>query len=529
MSDVNMLLEAAHAREGDVVQDDSNTCVEMRVFLNLECIKSKGLIPDNNKDSEAEVAEWFGGWCVSDSPQEATRVFEKDEDMQSFFYRAISNQITVVGVQEFPYQKKTIEREYWIWDQAKLDEYVVLHVHFAGEWHHDPAVRAGRLQLVTSVNLRHSVSADQSTAATWYRKCQQMDAWREMDKNIVQELPRPWRWADTYSSLPAIAIKGIMIMASKACIVTRCLTMATSASSQLSVRTSEGKNLALIMAVGDYLHLRKLPNAVGDGETLKATLEKLAPAWEVDLLRDPTKAQAKIGLSNFIDKCSDVKGAVMITLIGHGVEAAGQSYSHFFLRDSNLSHGCNINTEEFINECMDTSEICCRLAIARSKRSYPPTIMVFDCCRTDLKVTTGCSSAPKLARPAVPTEFENLYQIYSTNAGNTASDGTAGSNSPFMALFHKLIQTPGLDIVELMREVTGKLKHVQLAKISLLSSQKFYFVPRPASPQPLLSDASALKKRRKEEDIQDTKVNLDLFACILSVHAENIFMSADFF
>jgi hypothetical protein len=81
--------------------------------------------------------------------------------------------------------------------------------------------------------------------------------------------------------------------------------------------------------------------------------------------------------------------------------------------------------------------------------------------------------------PAGLSEFRNLVQICSTSAGNPASDGRAGGNGPFMALFHELIQRPGLGLINLVTELTGQLEKVQLVNWRSSLTKDFFFVSMP--------------------------------------------------
>jgi hypothetical protein len=173
----------------------------------------------------------------------------------------------------------------------------------------------------------------------------------------------------------------------------------------------------------------------------------------------------------------------MITLIGHGVEEYGSSNTYFFLKDSKLSEGCMSDRKEMNRQCISTLDICQSMELYRRISQYPPTILVFDCCRSDFKPAIGYSLSSNASRgvPGASAEFENLCVIYSTNAGNTASDGPTGRNSPFMAQFHELIQVPGLELSALMKKLTANLAKSQLCKISSQLTEDFYFAKDPAS------------------------------------------------
>jgi hypothetical protein len=444
---------------------------------------------DNDKKA---IAKWFAGWRVPDIHKETTGPPQPLQDVE-FFGRVFMKMYTVVGFIEFRYKPlDTLDREYWIRDHHRPDEYVAMHVHFEGAWNDDPEERERNSQIVTCVQLRHGVTADQPTTDKWHRKCKDMGQWMVTDKPCVRGLPSRWAWeqTDESCSLAAQAIKQIMDTSKTACSDSTCLTMAPYCFFAGPPRAkSEDKNLALIMAVGDYTHLRKLPNAVRDGETLQMALEKLSAGWEVVMSQNATKQEARRCLLSFIQKCEGVKGAVMITLIGHGAEMYGNSFSYFFLKDSKVPRGCGTDSLNLGAESISTFEICDMLKWPRSRTRYPPTIVVFDCCRTGIRHAAPQSpqrdvdAGQDLTRrgSTVSAEFENLVQIYSTNAGNTACDGSEGHNGPFMTLFHRLIEVPGLEIISLMKMVTKELKGRQLCKCTSHLTGDFYFVQEAAA------------------------------------------------
>ncbi len=477
----------------------------MLVLLNPDELKRVTEGYAGEEDTQA-IAEWFATWSASDdSAEPAKRVLETDQQT-SFFLHVLANEVTVVGVQEFPYSRdNTIEREYWIWDHHQPHEYVIMHVHFSGSWREDELERKKGMRVVTSVNLRHSISADQSVAKTWYHKNIQMSAWREMEKSKVEGLPRHWRWEGTGAggesvTESSLAIKKIMDMAGKACKLSRSVQIRAiqqSVPTVPSVPEAGVRNFALIMAVGDYMHHTKLPNAVRDGEILKNVLHSLDAGWEVEFLQNPTKVQARKTLAAFDIKFGGVKGAAMVTFVGHGFEDSGSSY--FFLKDSNL-RDVMADGKEIDEECISTLEVCDKLKWPRYRSSYPTTLVIFDCCRTHIHLTKKRTRHMTRKPPTSSYEFENLVQIFSTSAGNQASDGKKGRNWPFMEEFHRLIQQPGLELSDLMKELTHNLKGIQLCKQSAHLTQNFFFVPKSAS-------ASVLGKRLREDGGAWSKVS----------------------
>jgi hypothetical protein len=276
------------------------------------------------------------------------------------------------------------------------------------------------------------------------------------------------------------------------------------------------KRSALILAVGDYDHEVPLPNAIRDGETLKSALEQSNSGWEVDLVRNPTRSVARTSLYKFMDKCEGLDDVVLVAFIGHGGERYGSGYSHFILKDSKLSAGCAADSHEVHVETITTLEVCDMLKWPRSRSKYPPTIVIFDCCRTSLDVADGHrdkhAQLPSQNRssevgggwPPQSYEFKNLSVIKSTNAGNVAFDGDKDGNGPFVKAFSKLIKEPGIQFssfkIKLSNEVATE--GGQLCGCYECMTVDFFLGQKPAPAPNIATDCNPVTKKAKQSDRQ---------------------------
>jgi hypothetical protein len=502
--------------------DEGNA--EVCVYLDLEEMRRR--IPDTGARDSDSVAEWFAGWRIDNHSQEAKRGM-RSQEQEAFFHRVLENNFSVVGVNEFMYSKeRTIEREYWIWDVGRNDEWVILHVHFAGKWCADAEERGKRMQIVTQVNLRHSVTADQSASSTWRFKSKDMDAWREQYGSKVEDLGYPWNWEKITSknSIAEWAIKKIMERGGKCGKVRTIRPARASVSSVVPSLRSQSRRLALILSVSKYDHEEFLPNPIRDGESLKSALEEVQAGWEVTLIKNPSKDEARRKLHNFICDCEGLQDAVMVAFIGHGISGHGTN-SYFLLKDSNIPVNCTIDSHEVEVECINTVEVQEMFKWTRHRSNYPPTILVFDCCRTHLQTAApkqvpppkgaqksvagavGASDQPR-GVPNSP-EYKNLYLIYSTNSGNTAADGPTGGNGPFVSIFQRLIkQQPsisGRDVMDELYETMYK-DHEQLSLPIGHLSRDFYFgkKPVPALQASASNVLAGSKKPRKDPPQKDS-------------------------
>ncbi len=280
----------------------------------------------------------------------------------------------------------------------------------------------------------------------------------------------------------------------------------------------------------------------------------------MEFVPNPTKIRARQALYDFARECEGCEEAALVALIGHGCEGYGKSYRHFMLADSNIPEGCSTGSLEIQIETITTLEICEMLKWPRYRSKYPPTIFIYDCCRTDLLSdqpdparvnhpnTKSTSSATNLSKTDLPSdtckpdvglnipasanqqtkssvfvcandvpkspEFQNLCFILSTNAGNTASDGVQGGNGPFVEVFSKLIKQPGKNGATVHIELGNTLteKHNQECTITFTSlSADFFYGPKPAPPPKQDDDETAANKRRKTDESEAVKDVSDFF------------------
>jgi hypothetical protein len=520
--------EDEEEEDGNGVEDGAEMCVRLNIDQIQNIIKGHGGI---NHEDHVSVAGWFAGWRVTERPVEAQRKLGAVEQ-KAFFDRVHQNKFDVAGVNEFRYKPdNTIEREYWIWDIERSVEWVVMHVHFAGQWSNHPQERAKRMDIVTCVNLRHSVSSDQTKTETWFHKCEEIGAWREKYGIKVEGLPSPWKWKETdhCSSFSAYTISKIM-QRGDGCPIVRTLRHPprSSPSSGLTC-LSGGRRLALILAISEYDNENCLPNAVRDGEALRDALEGVNAGWEVDLVKNATYQESRKSLYDFLLKCEGIKDAVLVAFVGHGIQRQQENLVYLILKDSKLPAGCTNDKNEIEKECISTVEISEMFFRSRSRSGFPPTVMVFDCCRSQEPVhVAGFSAAAKsskhsathLSESAVrgtsfSPEFPNLCVIYSTNARNPASDGAPGGNGPFMSVFQRLIRQPGIPAYHLVPRLNKELResHQQLCVPVGTWDEDFFFgqKPPPAEPRPMDSgSATANKKPKKatDEDVSYLKIHV---------------------
>jgi len=453
------------------------------VFLNVEDIDEWER--EDSRGGQLRVARAafdLGSWVAEEAGGDR-RLNKKD--FERLWDDARGGRVKIVGCKEFPYSKggtlhgddRLVEREYWL-RVSGSQEYVVLHVHFEGRWNAKYLLRPK--EVVLQANVRHSVTAAKPQVPVYYDKCKDLDTWREKKGTPVQGLPDRWRWktdAKAHEALAALLRQG-----------EQCTTFVRS----LAAAEATKSRHALIIAVGEYRSqsISDLPNAVNDGMLLKETLEALG--WDVEILVNPTRAEARARLQDFIQSSESWRDAVLFAFFGHGIEPFGTQQNFLVMNDTEIPFDVDSSSvfkKMLEDRCLNLFKFMFTLNMAREEAGYPPTISILDCCRNDLEPRLRSLLQPKRGRDTSPTytpayrggeaspEFKNLVFINSTTSGNTAGDGHPGGNGPFMASFHAKILQPGLDINVALQEVRMELEQQgdQMPVCKSLLVTNFYF------------------------------------------------------
>ena len=158
------------------------------------------------------------------------------------------------------------------------DAMAILHVHYAGNWTQRESQR--NRSVIKQMNLRHTVPALANTkiqpANAWYRKCVDLDKWREMRGKMVFKIQQGgWYWEQN----PEFSSAMHRVLSSGE----RCRTIKRELGGELQeghVMASRNVGRALILAVSKYAweELTNLPNAGNDATELHKALQVHVPA-----------------------------------------------------------------------------------------------------------------------------------------------------------------------------------------------------------------------------------------------------------
>jgi hypothetical protein len=200
------------------------------------------------------------------------------------------------------------------------------------------------------------------------------------------------------------------------------------------------RRVALVIGNGAYRNVPMLPNPANDAGDVAASLERLG--FSVDRLADASFDDFRHALIDFGNKARDAEMAVVF-YAGHGMEMGGGNW--LIPVDAQLR--ADIDTE---NEAIGLRSVMLAVSGARDL-----SLVILDACRNNpfeskmqrSNRTRAVSRGLASVEPA-----DNLLVAFAAKDGTVAKDG-AGRNSPFTAALLKHLETPGLEISFLFRNV----------------------------------------------------------------------------
>lgn len=193
---------------------------------------------------------------------------------------------------------------------------------------------------------------------------------------------------------------------------------------------------ALILANNAYTI--PLKNPVNDGRALQSQLKKLG--YEVTLVENQNLKDLKNAIDLYTEKLSD-KSISLFFYAGHGLMVKRENYI--------VPTTAHIGSESDVEyECFALSRLVDRM---KEKNPNGSNLVLWDACRNNpyRSWTRGIEGAVHTnINPPVGTMI-----IYATEPGKTAIDNAEGSNGLFTGELVRHIETPDIDIYEVMRRI----------------------------------------------------------------------------
>ena len=237
---------------------------------------------------------------------------------------------------------------------------------------------------------------------------------------------------------------------------------------------ADGKRVALVIGNSTYRNVPTLPNPANDGADIAAALTRLG--FAVTLVTNASFDQMRRGLIAF---GRDAAGADMAAVFfaGHGMEISGENW--LIPVDAELKKDTDAANEA----------VSLRSVILQVSNTTSLGLVVLDACRNNPFVAKMSRS---LALRAVMggglgriEPVGNVLVAYAARDGTTALDGD-GRNSPFTAALLHNIETPGVEVTFMLRNVRDDVMEVtrneqQPFVYGSLSRKAIYLAGQPSS------------------------------------------------
>jgi len=200
------------------------------------------------------------------------------------------------------------------------------------------------------------------------------------------------------------------------------------------------KRVALVIGNGAYQKVPALPNPPNDASDVAAAFERLG--FSVKKLTNATFDDMRRGLLDFGRNARGSDMAV-IFFAGHGIEIGGENW--LIPIDAELKTDTDAE-----NEAISLRTVMLQVANAGNLG-----LVILDACRNNpfgakIQRTTRTRAVDRGLARTEPTD--NVLVAYAAKDGTTANDGS-GRNSPFSAALLRNLETPGLEITFMFRNI----------------------------------------------------------------------------
>lgn len=271
---------------------------------------------------------------------------------------------------------------------------------------------------------------------------------------------------------PAIAVSGRMLFGPRTLLSLLLLATCFGLIALADPARAE-KRVALVIGNAAYTHAPLLVNPTNDAADIAATLERLG--FTVTRLTNATFDAMRRVLLEF-NRAARGADMAVVYYAGHGMEVGGENWlmptDAEFRTDSDAEH----------------EAIALRNVMATVDGASKLGLVLLDACRnnpfaTRMQRTTRTRSVDRGLARIEPVG--NMLVVYAAKDGTTAIDGE-GRNSPFTAAVLKHLETPGLEIQFLFRnvrdDVMSATKSAQQPFVyGSLSKDAIYLKARPAA------------------------------------------------
>ncbi|MCU0701329.1 MAG: caspase family protein, partial [Myxococcaceae bacterium] len=251
------------------------------------------------------------------------------------------------------------------------------------------------------------------------------------------------------------------------------------------------ERVALVVGIGDYRHVPPLANPANDARDMAEALTRLG--FRTDLVLDPDRTRLEQSLRRLGQAARGAEAAVFF-YAGHAIEVGGRNWL--------LPVEADIESERDLRfEALDMDIVSEQLDGAARL-----SIVLLDACRDNpfrLRLASGNRSVAVGTGLAQLRAAVGTLVAFSTAPGTVAADGR-GRNSPFTAALLRRIDTPGLELRQMLAEVRREVREGtggrQVPWEHSALEGAFYFVPA-AVAGPATAGAGAIAPRIADPEI----------------------------
>ncbi len=210
------------------------------------------------------------------------------------------------------------------------------------------------------------------------------------------------------------------------------------------------KRIALVIGNSAYISAGKLGNPINDATDIAAKLTRLG--FDASLVLDADAPAFVKAIDQFMGQARDADIAVFY-YAGHGLQYEGGAY--LLPTDAKLESEFAIRRET----------VAAQEIVTALESSAKAGIVILDACRSNpladrlRESLKGRGRAPALSRGLgrIEASAGNMLVVYSAAPGQEAQDGD-GRNSPFTAAFLKHAETKGLEVEQMLKQVTAEVE-----------------------------------------------------------------------
>lgn len=207
---------------------------------------------------------------------------------------------------------------------------------------------------------------------------------------------------------------------------------------------AQDKRVALVIGNADYRNIFKLQNPVNDATDIGAALSRMG--FSTTVLNNATAEQMRNALSAFGAKAKQTDYAVVF-YAGHAIQAHGMNWLIPI-------DGSADTLLDVANHAVTLDEV-----VAQTAGAERLAVVLVDAARNN----PFPDSKLPLSRNTPQLTPKNLLIGFATAPGQKVSDGE-GRHSPYTTALLKYIETPGLDVTDLVKRVRDDVVKATAAK-----------------------------------------------------------------